>query len=242
MMLERASQWVTALAARVPGQCAVCHGWGDQRVCRPCLQRFAPPVARCQRCAARVPDGTACCGRCLKAPPPFDATLTVADYVFPWNGLIARMKFQAAMDLVPVLAAQLAARHRHTGMPAPDLLLPVPLSMARLRERGYNQSWELARRTARHLDRPAQARVLLRRKDTPHQLALPLHQRAANVRGAFAVDPRWSDTLKGQGIALIDDVMTTGATASEAARILKEAGAASVQVWVVARTPAPADA
>jgi ComF family protein len=152
------------------------------------------------------------------------------------------MKFRAAMDLVPVLAAQLAACHQRVGMSPPDLLLPVPLSKARLRERGYNQSWELARRAANHLNRPAHAHMLSRLKDTPHQLALPLNQRAANVRGAFAVDPRWSDMLKGRNIALIDDVMTTGATAGEAARVLRETGAASVQVWVVARTPAPADA
>ena len=121
------------------------------------------------------------------------------------------------------------------------MLLPVPLSGKRLRERGYNQAWELARRLGRALHCPADARLLLRVKDSPHQLALPPAQRAANVRGAFAVEPRRISELRGREVALIDDVMTTGATAAEIVRVLLQAGAARVQVWVLARTPRPED-
>ena len=97
------------------------------------------------------------------------------------------------------------------------------------------------RRLARPLRCPADARLLLRIKDTPHQLALAPQRREANVRGAFAVEPLRRAELRGRSVTLVDDVMTTSATAAEVARVLLQAGAAEVDVWVVARTPAPGD-
>ena len=88
---------------------------------------------------------------------------------------------------------------------------------------------------------PADAGLLLRIKDTPHQLAFPVDKRSANVKGVFAVEPRRSAELRGKVVAVLDDVMTTGATASEMARVLKRAGAAEVHAWVVARTPTPGE-
>ena len=84
---------------------------------------------------------------------------------------------------------------------------------------------------------PTDASLLLRIRDTPHQLAFPPAQRAGNVRAAFAVEPRRLDALRGCRVTLVDDVMTTGATVAEAARTLLQAGAAEVGVWVIARTP-----
>ncbi len=123
----------------------------------------------------------------------------------------------------------------------PDLVLPVPLAPARLRERGYNQAWELARRVARRLAVGADPQLLLRIRDTAHQLALPPAARAGNVRGAFAVEPRRRAEIAGRRIAVVDDVMTTGSTAAELAQVLKQAGAAAVEIWVVARTPRPGE-
>ena len=186
-----------------------------------------------------VRDGSAVCTACLSAPPPFAHTLAAVDYAHPWDGLITQFKFHAALDLAPALSELLLdAFRRGAGVP-PALLLPMPLSTARLQERGHNQAWEIARRLARALHCRADARVLLRTKDTPHQLALPPEQRAGNVRGAFALEPRRRDELRGRRVTLVDDVMTTGATASEAARVLLQAGASEVEVWVVARTPRP---
>ncbi|MEO5698368.1 MAG: ComF family protein [Burkholderiaceae bacterium] len=191
------------------------------------------------RCALQVPDDVALCGACVTNPPPFVRTLAAVDYGYPWDGLITRFKFHAALDLAPALTQCLLAARRQSGMPHPGWLLSVPLSGARLRERGYNQSWELARRLGRALRCPADARLLLRVRDTPHQLALPPQQRAGNVHGAFAVDPRRRDELRGRSVTLVDDVMTTGATLGEAARALLDAGASDVSAWVVARTPSP---
>ena len=233
------------LAAWRPSSvCAVCRGWGRQRVCAECLERWAAPVPRCARCALAVraaasPTDATLCGACLLHPPPYDAAVAALDYVFPWDGLITRFKFHAALDLAPLLAHQLGAAVQRAGVGRPELLLPVPLGERRLRERGYNQAWELAKRVARVLPCHADATLLLRVKETPHQTALPPGERAANVRGAFAVEPLRAGELRGRHVALVDDVMTTGATAAEIARVLRAAGAASVQVWVVARTPPP---
>jgi ComF family protein len=228
-------------APALPTQCALCRGWERERVCAACRARFVEAVPRCVRCALRVPDGVTQCGACLAAPPPFDTTLAALDYGHPWDGLIGRFKFHAALDLGASLAQLLAEAWRASGRPRPDWLLPVPLSPQRLRERGYNQAWEIARRLAQMLAIRAEPRLLLRLKDTPHQLALPIEQRAANVHAAFAVEPARRAELRGRRVALVDDVMTTGATAAEIARVLRQAGASAVDVWVVARTPAPAD-
>jgi ComF family protein len=163
------------------------------------------------------------------------------DYAFPWDALVLRLKFSQALDLADTLADAMANALLASALPPPELLLPMPLSTQRLRERGFNQAWELTRRLGRRLSLPADAKLLLRIKDTPHQLALPEDRRAANVRGAFAVEPLRRQAVVGQHVALVDDVMTTGATAAEAARVLMQAGAASVVVWVAARTPRPRD-
>ena len=225
-----------------PSLCAVCHGWGTQRVCADCVLRFAAEVPRCTRCALGVPSGVNLCGACLSDPPPFERSVAAVDYAYPWDSLITRFKFRGALDLAPALAQCLAEAVVRSTSPQPTLLLPVPLSDARLRERGYNQAWELARRLGRLLHCPADARLLLRVKDTPHQLALPPEQRVGNVRGAFAIEPRRSAELRGRVVTLVDDVMTTGATAAEIARVLLQAGASQVHVWSVARTPRPGEA
>ena len=235
-----------AAGAGWPSLCAVCHGWGRGRVCLDCVQRFGARVPRCTRCALQVPVavamGVAVCGACLTAPPPFERSVAAVDYGYPWDSLITRFKFHAALDLAPALAhrlAQAVVDHDATAPTLPTLLLPVPLSAARLRERGYNQAWELTRHLGRLRQCPVDARLLLRVKDTAHQLALPLAQRAGNVRGAFAIEPGRRAELQQRHVALIDDVMTTGATAAEITRVLLQAGAAQVQVWTVARTPRP---
>ncbi len=208
-----------------------------QRVCGDCVQRFAAPVPRCRRCALQVPVGMEVCGACLTDPPPYARTLAAVDYDHPWDGLITHFKFHGALDLATALAERMLAASG--GLSAPALLVPIPLSDARLRERGYNQAWELTKRLGTTLHCRVDATLLLRVKDTPHQLVFPPDQRAGNVRAAFAVEPRQRVELQGRTVTLVDDVMTTGATVAEAARTLLQGGASEVHVWVIARTPRP---
>jgi ComF family protein len=223
----------------LPSLCALCHSWGEHRICADCTRRWAPAVNRCARCAIEVPAATPVCGACLIDPPPYTRSVVAFDYAPPWSGVIARFKFNSALDLVPALARQLLDAIRASVSPLPDLLLPVPLSEKRLRERGFNQAWEIARALSAELGCKSDPRLLLRTADTPHQLALPPNARAANVRGVFAVEPLRRAELRGKALALIDDVVTTGATSAEIANTLLQAGAANVQVWALARTPAP---
>jgi len=221
-----------------PGLCAVCRDWCQRAVCEPCLQRFAPLRPRCAHCARVLPAALPRCGECMSTASAFGACLTGADYADPWDQLIAGFKFHRKTELAAALCELLLRAVRETGRDArPALLLPVPLSRERLRERGYNQAWELARRLSCRLDVAARADVLQRSRDTPHQIGMTRAEREHNLRDAFWIEPRQRYRLQGVHVALVDDVFTTGATAHAAALALTRAGAARVDVWVVARTP-----
>lgn len=221
----------------------MCKAQAHDRICADCAAKFAPlGVHRCRVCALQLASRAATvCGACLLDPPPYDATLTAVDYGYPWDGLIASFKFHGALDVGPALTRLFTAVAKNSGTPRPDVLLPVPLSRERLAARGHNQAWQLARAIGSATGCRAEARWLIRVRDTQHQLALPPEQRAANVRGAFAVEPAHAAGLRGRHVAVVDDVMTSGATVAAVARTLKSAGAARVDIWVVARTPLPRD-
>lgn len=186
----------------------------------------------------------------------FDHALACLDYEAPWSGLVTALKFKGDPALARVLADLLAGRVRQrwarppvqgTSAPrraawrlgAPTLVVPVPLSASRLRERGYNQAWLLARHAADRTGLPAWPDVLRRRKDTPRLMTLDADQRALHIRDAFELDPRHRHRVRGRHVAVVDDVLTTGATAHEIARLLWQEGAREVSVWVAARTPLP---
>jgi ComF family protein len=159
------------------------------------------------------------------------------DYAFPWAQAITHFKFRGHVELAGAFAELLSRAVRLRGDALPALVLPVPLSATRQAERGYNQAWEVARRVAQKLGLPAHAHLLLRHLDTPHQVDLSRADRQANLRQAFMVDPRHKALIQHQSVALVDDVMTTGATLAACSSCLLRAGAARVQVWVLARTP-----
>ncbi len=157
------------------------------------------------------------------------------DYAAPWDRLIVQFKYRGAVDLGAVLSARLAGAIPADAIALADLVLPMPLSRQRLAARGFNQAWELARRVARQLQREADVHALQRPLDREAQAGLDRAERRRNLRGAFAVPQ--PGRVAGRHVALVDDVMTTGASLAEAAQVLHEAGAASVQAWVLARTP-----
>lgn len=232
--LPRISRQFHALVAHVPSQCAVCHAWPAQRVCNACVNRFAQPATRCQRCALRVPAGVAVCGACLRHPPLLDACFAAVDYAYPWADALADFKFRGD----PGWAAALGTLLRSTpwiepALDAADAVLPIPLSTERLRERGFNQAALLAQQLAAP---KTHTRTLLRLHATEFQSALPRAQRLRNLRGAFALEPSHAAALRGQRVVLIDDVMTTGATLEAAALPLRQAGAAHITAVVLART------
>ena len=241
------SRWAALRRWRLPRPCEVCGHWTATGLCSDCDARFVQQQPlRCPTCALAQGAGLVC-GACLRQPPPCTRCITLADYGFPWDRLIAQLKFQDQPERARLLALalhQAVLRARLTSLPgavpgAVDWVLPVPLSEARLAERGYNQAWELARRVAALQGLPAQAHWLQRLRDTPHQVGLSRAQRQRNLRNAMWVTPAGATGLAGRSVALVDDVMTTGVTVAAATLALRAAGADSVQVWVLARTPAP---
>jgi ComF family protein len=205
---------------------AAASGAASSILCAACdadLPRLAAP--RCPRCALDSPRGEIC-GRCLAEAPRYDATLAALAYRFPADALVQALKFRGELALGGFLADLFGS---HISTYEVDRVIAVPLSAARLRERGYNPAVEIARRIL-----PAKLDLTLceRSRDTPPQMELPLEERRRNVRGAF----RCTRRLAGQTVAVVDDVMTTGATLDEVAGALKAAGATRVVNWVVART------
>jgi ComF family protein len=224
--------------ALLPGLCVLCRDWCWRPLCEPCLQRFAPLLPRCAGCARTMPMPVVRCGECARQASAFQHCVTGTDYAAPWERLIAGFKFHQKTELAAAFC-ELMLRSVSAADDAsrPALLLPVPLSRERLRERGYNQAWELARRLARRLGIAARADVLQRSRDTPHQIGMSRVERAHNLRDAFWIEPAQRARLRDAHVVLVDDVLTTGATAHAAALTLTRAGAARVDVWVAARTP-----
>ena len=228
---------IAAAERALPGQCAVCHAWPAQPLCESCVARFAQPRPRCVRCALPVPAGVPQCGRCLAAPPPLDACHAAVPYDYPWSALVARYKFNGQAGWARVFATLM--RSTPWIEPAIDdaeVVLPMPLSRARLAERGFNQALEIAKLLA-----PARtdASLLLRIRHTTAQSALDRKARMANVKGAFALDPLRPHTVRGKKVLLVDDVMTSGASLYSAAQVLRDAGAARITAVVIARTDEP---
>ena len=234
-LLERIAR---GFAAALPGQCAVCRAWPAQPLCEACVHRFAQPRPRCRRCALPVPAAVTECGRCIAHPPPLDACHAAVSYEYPWSGLIGRFKFAGDAGWSRTFALlMMSAPWVEPAVENADLVLPMPLARERLAERGFNQSWLLARALG-----PSKARadLLLRTRHATAQAALDLKARHANVKGVFAVEPLRAHELRGQRVLLVDDVMTSGASLGAAAQVLREAGAAQVAAVVLARTDEPA--
>ena len=219
------------------GRCYLCRGTAHGGLlCAGCdgdLPRL--PAERCPRCALPSTGGRAC-GRCLAQDPAYDATEAALSFAFPADVLVHALKYRGELALAPLLASMLAPRIARDDRIA--AVVPVPLSAARLRERGFNQAMEIARPLAATAGAPLQPGWLERTTDTPALAGLALADRARSVRGAF----RCTAAVAGLSVVVVDDVMTSGATLDEVARTLKHAGAARVVNWVVARTLPHADA
>ena len=214
-------------------RCLLCSepGQSGQDLCAAC--RHALPWNRnaCLRCAIPLPQPGEC-GHCQQRPPPLEETHAAFVYGFPLDRLVPRLKFHhdlAAGRLLSELMAEAFA-----GLPKPQALVPVPLHVTRLRQRGYDQALELARPLAQALAIPLRADALQRKRATAAQSELHADARQRNLRNAFALPP--GHALP-QHVALVDDVMTTGATVQAAARTLRRAGVLRVDAWVCARVP-----
>ncbi|MDR2637458.1 MAG: ComF family protein [Zoogloeaceae bacterium] len=216
----------------LPPRCLLCGrpcGKDDEALCPDCIADLPPPATpHCPLCLIATTYGERC-GACQRQPPHFDAARALYRYDFPLDRLIHLLKYRAGFALAKTWGRQLAALT--ADLPV-DLILPLPLHPERLGERGYNQALEIARSLARARGLPCDRESLVKTRATPPQTSLDMKARKKNLRGAFECRRDFS----GQTLLLVDDVLTTGATADEAARTLKLHGAARVYLAVVART------
>lgn len=219
----------------LPKTCMACGGRaGTDEFCDPCRAALPQLGPCCVRCAIPLP-GTSTeqsCGRCLTRPPHFDRAYALFLYKAPIDRLVQGFKYRRRLDWGRVLGGALT-EHMRAAHERPDAIVPVPLHRQRLRERGYNQSLELARPIGRALDIPVLAFAVRRVRPTPAQTGLDRDQRRRNLRNAF--DVAQPHNVLDRHIAIVDDVMTSGHTVDALARALKRAGASEVSVWVVAR-------
>jgi ComF family protein len=180
----------------------------------------------------QLADPQAVCGSCLRRAPRFDAAFCGWRYAYPVDHMVRAVKYHGAVAPARVLGELLAVSLRARPVTSwPEVLLPVPLAPRRFRQRGYNQAIELARWLERRLAIPLHTDVLVRVRETREQAGLPRSERRKNLRGAFAMH----GPPPARHVALVDDVITTGSTVNELARILKAAGVRRVEVWAVAR-------
>jgi ComF family protein len=223
--------------------CGLCGGTADNTysLCSGCEEDLPWAGPACSHCALPLVFEGPACPACQWRPPPFERVEAPWTYDFPLDAAIKRFKHQGDRPLGRLLAERLSAFLAYRlddDLPRPSQLLPVPMSPRRLRARGFNQAQLLAQWLSRGLAIPVGSNILVRTRETPSQQGLDLAARQQNLQGAFGLAPGAMVTDK--HVAIVDDVMTTGATAQALAKVLKQAGARRVDVYCLARTPAPA--
>lgn len=212
-------------------ECVLCGISSTQDFCKPCYDHLPRlPFHHCPTCLWPVPTAELC-GACLTKPPAFTRTIAAVRYTFPIDALIHALKYQSNLAVAPILVDLLIEKLRVIPE-KPDAIIPMPLHPIRIRERGYNQAMELSRYLARRMGIPLLPESCNRIRHTPPQTELPWKDRRENIRKAFSCEI----DLTGKHIAVVDDVMTTGATLNELAKILRQHGATAISNWVVART------
>jgi ComF family protein len=217
-----------------PPCCLACgeRGHGGRDLCLPCAQALPWNRTACPTCALPLPQAAPACGACLRRAPPLDAIHAAFVYARPFDRLLPRLKFHGDLAAGRLLSQLMI--DAFAGLPRPDAIVPLPLHRARLRQRGYDQALELARPLARAFALPLRSDVLQRLRATTAQSELGALARRRNVRDAFAVGDA---TNLPPHVALVDDVMTTGATLHAAAKALRRVGVQRVDAWVCARVP-----
>ncbi len=239
------NNWLNiALSRLFPYRCVLCQQPSEveRDLCLSCERlQSRTPTAHCSICAIPLPspdlaNGKASpakariCGECLKKRPCYDRAVIPYIYVDGIRHMISRLKFNSKLIHADLLATLFMDA---VGMPeAPEALIPMPLHNKRLRERGYNQSLLLARAIGRRWNLPIETGLCKRVKHTPAQAGLSRKQRRKNIKGVFTVSTR----VPYRHIAIIDDVLTTGSSTNELAKMFKQAGVERVDVWCIART------
>jgi ComF family protein len=217
----------------IPARCLLCDmaAQGHRDLCGYCASALTPLPLGCRCCALPLATVGDLCPDCISKPPSFDRIRAAFIYHAPCSILISQFKFNQNLA-AGALLTELFVEQLQPLEFVPELLLPLPLSQQRLSQRGFNQALEIAKVLAQQLQLPLDWQLLTKTKDTSAQSSLSRQQRLQNLQQVFHL----TQPLKAKRIALIDDVVTTGATAEAASQVLKAAGAEYIEVWALART------
>ncbi len=225
----------TLLWSLLPAHCLLCDqpGMGDIDLCAACWRELPRNPLCCPQCALPLAAPAPGCASCLRKAPPFYTTVAPMQYQAPMSVLLPRFKFHQDQAAGRLLAELFCRNTQHIDLP--DALVPVPLHAKRLRQRGFDQALELAKQITRHKGVPLHTDLLARTRYTEAQTYLNAGDRRRNCKDAFVAGTNHLP----EHIALLDDVMTTGTTVSECAKVLLKAGAKRVDIWVMARVATP---
>ncbi len=217
-----------------PPTCLLCGdaGWQGRDLCLACDRALPLNTPACPRCGRLLTyESETACGQCQQDPPEFDSTFALFRYQEPVRHLIHNLKYHARYACARLLGEMLAEALCSLDE-GPELIIPVPLHPSRYRERGYNQALEIARPIARRLQIPLDYSSCIRSLATQPQTQLSNEERLRNVKKAFAV----ARPIRAKHVAILDDVVTTGATVNELAKVLRKAGVRRIDIWACART------
>jgi ComF family protein len=213
------------------GTCFYCLAKTNQVWCIECEKDFIRETSRCSVCAKNSVSSSVC-GSCLYQAPYYSSTEVLFNYEYPTTELIKAFKYNKKPELAKVFAEQLSRIIRKKNVLLPQTIVPVPLHKKRQRDRGYNQSLEIAKEISKQLCVKLNPHLCNRTTNTDPQSSLPMKTRKKNVKGAFSLG--YGQVPK--HIAIIDDVITTGSTINELAALLKKAGCQRIDVWAIAKT------
>jgi len=212
--------------------CVLCGAGCHDLVCTGCDGDFPRLNGVCGRCG--LPSRASTCIACVLKPPRWDFLVVPFSFAYPVDKIVHAFKYQGSVFWASWLAREMVRRGLAMNIPLPEAFIPVPAHGSRLSERGFNQAVELARGMGRELHIPVITDAVARIGSHAPQVGLSAANRVKNMRGAFTANARRAFPL--HRVAIVDDILTTGATARELAGVLQRMGANQIQVWVVART------
>ena len=231
--LSKLSYFVKQSSYRIFKQhCLLCAASNANAVglCTACLNDLPwHPASSCPQCG--LASSHQVCGSCLRSQPDFNATHAIYLYAYPLDAMMHGYKYGSQLNLSRTFGQLLLQKTQSNKV---DLIIPMPMHPTRLKQRGFNQALEIAKVLAKDNACKLDYKTVIRQTLTPPQASLPLKQRVKNIKGAFNIIN--AEHLMGKRIAIVDDVMTTGASLNELAKTLKQAGASHVECWVIART------
>ena len=217
-----------------PAICFLCGAYADaaRLFCKPCRDDFARIEQFCPHCGRAVTHGGLVCPSCSVHPPIYDRLIAPFHYTYPVSLLIKLLKYKNNIEISGELGRALADTIKARGYALPEVIVPVPLHPLRAMIRGYNQAQEIAVALAAQLQLPVITDLVGRVRHTRPQFNLGPVERRRNVQGAF----RLKRLPRHRSVAIVDDIVTTGTTANEVARVLRRAGVKTIEVWAGART------